>query len=179
MLLNVVWQIAGHESTIMIEKIISGGQTGADRAALDFAIYHDIPHGGWCPKGRLAEDGIIECRYHLQETSTKNYPQRTEKNVQESDGTVIFALTSKLAGGSKKTAELAAKHGKPWIHLPGGFHDAPLQLLNFIAGHRVKTLNVAGSRASKDPQIYEFVKQTLEEAFFPRPSSWIGGPGEG
>ena len=71
-----------------VEKIISGGQTGADRAALDFAILHDIPHGGWCPKGRLAENGVIATRYELQETSTKQYPQRTEKNVQDADGTV-------------------------------------------------------------------------------------------
>jgi hypothetical protein len=84
----------------MIKKIISGGQTGADRAALDFAIYHDIRHGGWCPKGRLAEDGMIERRYELQETSSKSYPQRTEKNVRDSDGTAIFA--QKLTGGSKK-----------------------------------------------------------------------------
>ncbi len=62
----------------MIKKIVSGGQTGADRAALDFAIYHGIPHGGWCPKRRLAEDGMIERRYELQEASTKRYPQRTE-----------------------------------------------------------------------------------------------------
>ena len=93
----------------MIEKIISGGQTGADRAALDFAIYHDIPHGGWCPKGRLAEDGVIEPRYQLRETSTKNYPERTEKNVREADGTVIFTIAPKLTGGSNKTAQLAAK----------------------------------------------------------------------
>jgi hypothetical protein len=162
-----------------VSKIVSGGQTGADRAALDFAIYHDIPHGGWCPKGRLAEDGVIERRYQLRETSTKNYPERTENNVQEADGTVIFTIAPKLTGGSKKTAQLAAKHGKAWIHLQSRFRDAPIRLLNFIVEHRVKTLNVAGSRASKDPQIYNFVKQTLEEAFFPRPSSWIGGPGEG
>jgi hypothetical protein len=68
----------------------------------------------FCPKGRLAEDGVIEPRYQLEETSTKNYPQRTEKNVLASDGTAIFTIASRLTGGSKKTAELAAKHGQPW-----------------------------------------------------------------
>jgi len=163
----------------MIKRIISGGQTGADRAALDFAIYHNIPHGGWCPKGRLAEDGIIERRYQLQETTGKSYPQRTERNVKESDGTVIFAR--KLTGGSKKTAELATKHGKPWIHLPGGAYDMPIKLSAFIDENKIEVLNVAGSRASKDLQIYDFVKQTLEEVFFPRPKTgtWLGGPTEG
>lgn len=167
------------DASPVIKKIISGGQTGADRAALDFAIYYNISHGGWCPKGRLAEDGTIERRYQLQETSSKSYPQRTEKNVKNSDGTVIFA--GRLTGGSKKTAELATKHGKPWIHLHAGSYDAPEKLLAFIRTNKIETLNVAGARASKESDIYNFVKQTLEEAFLPRPKAgtWIGGPGEG
>ena len=131
------------------------------------------------PKGRLAEDGVIEQRYQLQETSTENYPQRTEKNVQESDGTVIFTMSSKLSGGSKRTAEFAKKHGKSWLHLHNGMYDREHQLLKFISDNGIQTLNVAGSRASKEPGIYQFVKHTLKEAFFPRPDSWVGGPGEG
>ena len=167
----------------MLKKIISGGQTGADSAALDFAIWHEIPHGGWCPKGRLCENGTIDPRYQLKETSTKNYPQRTEKNVQDSDGTVIFTISPKLTGGSKKTAELAAKHQKPWIHLhpqSGGYDGPELLLLEFLREHNIETLNVAGTRASKEPDVYKFVKYTLENALFPRPSGiWLGGPGEG
>jgi hypothetical protein len=163
----------------LIKKIISGGQTGADRAALDFAIYHDIAHGGWCPKGRLAEDGTIEPTYQLQETSTKKYPQRTEKNVEESDGTVIFTVAPKLTGGSKKTAQLAAKRGKPWLHLHSGLYDKEQQLIAFIERNRIETLNVAGMRQSKEPEIYGFVKNTLEAALFSRPDCWIGGAGEG
>ena len=150
----------------MIQKIISGGQSGADRAALDFAIYHDIEHGGWCPKGRLAEDGPIETRYQLKETSTKNYPQRTEENVQESDGTVIFTMSSKFTGGSKKTAEFAKKHGKPWIHLHQEMYKVEVKLLQFIADNKIETLNIAGSRASKEPDVYEWVKQTLRTPSF-------------
>lgn len=162
----------------MVTKIISGGQTGADRAALDFAIWHEIPHGGWCPKGRLAEDGIIEQRYRLTETSTKNYPQRTEKNVNDADGTVIFTVSPRLTGGSKKTADFATEQGKPWIHINVGQYDAPQQLLAFIRNNQIQTLNVAGSRASKEPKAYAFTKKILEEALFPQSSSWIGGPGE-
>ena len=90
------------------------GQTGADRTALDWAIWHDIPHGGWCPKGRKAEDGPIGSKYLLKETPTSNYRQRTEWNVRDSDGTVIFSLAPALTGGSKKTIEFAIKHEKPW-----------------------------------------------------------------
>ena len=97
-------------------KIVSGGQTGADRAALDWAIFHDIPHGGWCPKGRKAEDGILSAQYQLTETPSASYPQRTQWNVRDSDGTVIFTISAKLSGGSKLTADAAIKFGKPWIH---------------------------------------------------------------
>src|SRR6187200_1547206 len=101
----------------MVEKIISGGQTGADRAALDFAIEHDIPHGGWCPRGRLAEDGKIEAGYELKETPDVYYPQRTEWNVRDSDGTVIFTIARRLTGGSALTRELAVEYRKPCLHL--------------------------------------------------------------
>jgi len=98
-------------------RIVSGGQTGADRAALDFAIAHGLPHGGWCPQGRKAEDGPIDARYQLQETPSENYSQRTEWNVRDSDGTVVFSLAPALTGGSKKTVDLAGKHHKPCLHL--------------------------------------------------------------
>jgi hypothetical protein len=104
----------------MIQKIISGGQTGADRMALDWAIWHRIPHGGWCPKGRKAEDGPIGSKYLLKETPTSNYAQRTEWNVRDSDGTVIFSLAPALTGGSKKTIKFAIKHKKPWRHISRG-----------------------------------------------------------
>jgi hypothetical protein len=163
----------------MLRKIISGGQTGADRAALDFAIWHDIPHGGWCPKGRLCEEGVIDKRYQLVETSSKSYLQRTERNIKDSDGTVIFTVTPHLTGGSKRTAEFARKHRKPWLHLHGELYDREDRLLDFIADNKIGVLNVAGSRASKEPGVYEFVKQTLEGALFPKPCAWLGGKDEG
>src|SRR5229473_8136967 len=100
-----------------VQRIISGGQTGADRAALDWAIENGVPHGGWCPKGRLAEDGRIDIRYQLQEAPSSGYPQRTEWNVRDSDGTVIFSIAPVLTGGSKQTVNLAMKHQKPLFHI--------------------------------------------------------------
>ena len=82
----------------LIEKIVSGGQTGADRMGLDWAIWHDIPHGGWCPRFRKAEDGKIPDQYQLTETPKSDYVQRTEWNVRDSDGTLIFSLSDKLSG---------------------------------------------------------------------------------
>src|SRR6266542_4186564 len=96
----------------IVERIVSGGQTGADRTALDWAIAHGVPHGGWCPKGRKAEDGPIDARYELVETTSSDYLQRTEWNVRDSDGTVVFSIATMLTGGSKKTVDLAHKHRK-------------------------------------------------------------------
>jgi len=102
---------------MIIKRIVSGGQTGADRAGLDFAIEHGLKHGGWCPKGRRAEDGRIPGRYELKETQATSYVRRTEWNVRDSDGTVIFTVMIRLTGGSKKTSNLARKHRKPCLHL--------------------------------------------------------------
>jgi len=101
----------------LIDKIVSGGQTGADRRALDFAIERGIPHGGWCPRGRKAEDGSLNTRYRLRETPSSSYPQRTEWNVRDSDGTAVFSISPVLTGGSKKTVDLAHKHRKPVVHI--------------------------------------------------------------
>ena len=149
-----------------ITKIVSGGQTGADRAALDWAIEYEIPHGGWCPKGRLAEDGEIPAKYQLQESQSKNYLQRTEWNVRDSDGTVIFTMEPHLSGGSKRTAEFARKLHKPWLHI---FHTMPLEecaehLHHFIKKHEIEVLNVAATRGSKEPEVGAFVRAVLDAA---------------
>jgi len=93
-------------------KITSGGQTGADRAALDVAIEFNIPHGGWIRKDRKAEDGPLPEKFQLHEMATGCYPKRTEQNVIDSDGTIIFAHKI-LKSGSKLTQKLADKHQKP------------------------------------------------------------------
>src|SRR3954465_11888189 len=94
-------------------SIISGGQTGADRAALDFAIAHGLPHGGWCPRGRRAEDGAIPPQYLLEETTQTHYAQRTRRNIRESDATLIFSIRPVVKGGTRLTMELARHLEKP------------------------------------------------------------------
>lgn len=167
----------------MIEKLISGGQTGADIAALDVALKHEFPHGGWCPKGRKSLDGPILARYMLQETPSASYLQRTEWNVRDSDGTVVFTFAKEPTGGSLKTIKFAKKHGKPCLHIGrhGGTYTPELALQQFVDEHCIKQLNVAGSRESKDPGIYVWVTQMIEDAFFwsENHPEMLGGPGEG
>ena len=149
-------------------KIISGGQTGADRAALDFAIKNDIPHGGWCPKGRKAEAGPIDAQYQLQQTPGSNYLQRTEWNVRDSDGTVIFSMGKRLSGNSIETLDFAIKHRRPYLHLSAVFRDhAASKLKRWLQQNNIQVLNVAGPRASKEPAVAEFVIATLDAALKP------------
>lgn len=146
-----------------IEKIISGGQTGADREALDWAIRHHLPRGGWCPKGRKAEDGRIPDKYLLQETPSADYAERTEMNVRDSDATALFTVFPNMTGGSLLTAQLAAKHRKAWIHLPWG-GDGIRLFREFLDFHRPKILNVAGPRLSQAPEIGIWVRMALDNA---------------
>lgn len=146
-------------------KIISGGQTGVDRAALDWAMANDISYGGWCPQGRMAEDGMIDVQYNLRETPKSDYRQRTEWNVRDSDATVIISLASQLAGGSLATAGFAAEHRKPCLHL-SGLQDAPensRQLAGFLRRHEVQIINVAGPRATGEADVGTFTKSILNE----------------
>ena len=146
-------------------KIVSGGQTGADRAALDWALQHNVKCGGSCPKGRKAEDGPIDPKYPLKETPSAAYLQRTEWNARDSDATVLFSILPALTGGSKKTVEFARKHNKPWLHLCAAEKSSTEKLRAFVGEHGVKVLNVAGTRASKEPGVGEFVVRTLDKAF--------------
>jgi len=150
-----------------LEKIISGGQTGVDRAALDFAISNGIPHGGWCPRWRFAEDGKLPGEYGLRETPDGEYEQRTEWNVRDSDGTVIFSIASKLFGKSEFTAEIAKRLNKPSLHISKSVvpHTGAKQLKDFVLRNHIRVLNVAGPRASNEPNVAEFVHETLKRLF--------------
>lgn len=151
----------------MIERIISGGQTGVDRAALDFAIDQGIPHGGWVPKGRIAEDGKIPSRYQMSEHVMSTYPPRTEANVRASDATVIF-INGLLNDerGCLLTASWCIKLEKPYtvinlsrvVDQVGG---ATIDLL--IRVHEPKVLNVAGTRGSRNPDLKK-MRRILEHA---------------
>ena len=147
-------------------KIISGGQTGADRAALDVALNLGFPHGGWVPKGRLAEDGQIPSRYELKEMPTDSYPERTKANVDDSDGTLILTR-GQLEGGSKLTFRYAKTSARPCLHInlkDVRGDNALYTFLNWMTGHEITVLNVAGTRASKDPLIYDRVFEFLNNA---------------
>jgi hypothetical protein len=147
--------------------IVSGGQTGADRAALDFAIRAGLPHDGWCPLGRLAEDGPLDARYELRETPTSQYAERTAWNVRDSDATVLFTLKAELTGGTKLTGDVAASLDRPVLHLAAaqaGPLEAAAMLRRFIAAHKVMQLNIAGPRASQEPEIAVYVDAVLTAA---------------
>jgi len=135
-----------------LRRIVSGGQTGVDRGALDAAIALEIEHGGWCPRGRLAEDGRIPGKYRLAETSSPEYPARTEQNVIDSDATLIL-FRGTLRGGSRLTHHLAKKHCKPCFTVN---LDQPVDTKDVAAWlhkHHVETLNIAGPRESSDTGI--------------------------
>jgi len=152
----------------MIKKIISGGQTGADRAALDVAIKLKIEHGGWIPKGRLTENGPLNTRYQLQEMETAIYNKRTEQNVIDSDGTLILSH-GMLTGGSEVTREMAIKHNRQWLHIDLNTtiaFQAAQNIKSWIKEHGLDILNVAGPRASKDAKIYQAVMDILETALY-------------
>lgn len=148
-----------------IQKIISGGQTGADRAALDFAIDNDFLYGGWLPKGRKTENGRLPEKYHLQEMPTGDYSKRTLQNVLDSDGTLIVSHGF-LTGGSALTREFAVMHKKHWIHIDMNelsLPEAAEKLSSWLTEREIKVLNVAGPKASKDPKIYKAAFRLLGE----------------
>jgi hypothetical protein len=150
----------------ILQRIVSGAQTGADRAALDWAIAEGIDHGGWCPKGRKAEDGRISEHYALQELPGADYRQRTKQNVLNSDGTLIVNL-GELDGGTLLTFRFAEKANKPCLVIQAIQADGKecmnqsAQLNDWLHEHRIVTLNVAGPRESKRPGIYRATMNLL------------------
>jgi len=152
----------------MLEKIISGGQTGADQGALDTAIRLGIDHGGWIPRGRKTEAGPLPDKYRLTEMPTGEYPPRTEKNVVSAEATVIFSH-GPLSGGTLLTQQMAEHHGRPCLHVDldtKSAFDAARNLSDWIRTYNIRVLNVAGPRASQDPRIYQATGDILESAYY-------------
>jgi hypothetical protein len=148
-------------------RIVSGGQTGADRGALDAAIALGLPHGGWCPGGRRAEDGAIPDKYLLVETGSRHYAVRTERNVIDSDGTLIV-IRGRLQGGSALTARLARARGKPYLIVDVTRDAAGAgELRDWLREHAIAVLNVAGPRESHCPGIGRQVEALLIEVLGP------------
>jgi hypothetical protein len=144
----------------MVAKIISGGQTGVDRAALDVALELGLPCGGWCPKGRRAEDGPIPERYPLRETSSPAYPQRTRCNVLDSDGTLIL-MRGRPTGGTALTLQIAAENAKPYLVIDLNGELDPVRVRTWCRTHQIRVLNVAGARESETPGIYDLAGRFL------------------
>ncbi len=146
--------------------VVSGGQTGCDRGALDAAITLNLTCDGWCPEGRLAEDGIIPAKYPLKELKGGDYEARTLQNVLDSDGTVIFYFF-KPEGGTEKTLFFCIEYQKPYLLIDGsfiGYKRAGKLIAKFIKQYRISRLNVAGPRASKEKKAYHLAKKSLIEA---------------
>lgn len=147
-----------------VKRVISGGQTGVDRGALDAAIAVGIDHGGWCPRGRLAEDGRIPERYHLQETASTEYVVRTEQNVITSEATLILHVGT-VSGGTKLTRRLSNKHQRPCrlVELTGA--PDPGQTRQWLDELEVEILNVAGPRESSFPGLEGEARAFLVRVF--------------
>jgi hypothetical protein len=145
--------------------IISGGQTGVDRAALDAALDAGTPCGGWCPGGRMAEDGPLDARYPLTEIPGGGYIERTRANVADSDGTVILHGGT-LEGGTLQTRLFCSELGKPCLVIDREHTDvagAAAAIAEFVSGHGIRRLNVAGPRASKQPRIYDWAYAVITQ----------------
>ena len=153
-------------------KIVSGGQTGVDRAALDAAMAAGLAAGGWCPRGRLALDGRIPDRYPLRETPSSRYAQRTEWNVRDADATLILTR-GELSGGTKLTAELAADYGHPLLIIDFLAVPGFPEVMRWLEEHAVGILTVAGPREEGAPgiqsQAEEFLGCLFRERSSPHP----------
>ena len=134
-----------------------------DRAALDAALTLGVPCGGWCPSGRLAEDGPIDPRYPLRETPTADYPQRTEWNVRDSDGTLVLTR-GRPSGGTALTIALARRHGRPVLVLDLAQGPNPAEVRVWAEAAEISVLNVAGPRESQQPGIQDEARRLLDEA---------------
>jgi hypothetical protein len=149
---------------MIIEKIISGGQTGVDRAALDVALELGLECGGWCPKGRRAEDGPIPLRYPLKETDSDQYPPRTTMNVRQADGTLIVTR-GKPDRGTGLTLQLAERYEKPFLVVDLDKPPKPAAVRTWLRRNRIQILNVAGPRESSSQGIYSQAVQLLQKVF--------------
>jgi hypothetical protein len=146
-----------------VARIVSGGQTGVDLAALDAALALGIPCGGWVPRGRFNEDGLIALHYPVRETGSPRPAQRTARNVRDSDATLILSR-GPLIGGSALTERLAREQAKPCLHVDLAAvpsDAAPARILAWLATLDGATLNVAGPRRSNDPEIYDIAYRVI------------------
>lgn len=148
----------------MLERIVSGGQTGVDRAALDAALVVGVPCGGWCPRGRRAADGVIPDHYPLRETRTADYAERTRCNVRDSDATLVL-YCGDLSGGTLLTAEIARALDKPLLCVDLARYEDWEPVLRWLEQHAVRTLNIAGPREQERWGVYHLARTWMRQLF--------------
>ncbi len=154
-------------SSFPVDEIVSGGQTGADRAALDTALRMGIPYGGWCPRGGLAEDlpappGLLAHYPNLVEAPTPEPAERTRLNVRDSDGTLVLTRhPGRLTGGTARTVRVAEELGKPLLVASPDDETVVEEVRDWLARSGVRVLNVAGPRESKEPGLYDATMRVL------------------
>ena len=154
-----------HSAETCSFRVVSGGQTGVDRGALDAALELGVPCGGWCPAGRLAEDGVIPARYPVTELHGAGYGERTHKNVEDSDGTLIVTF-GPASGGTAYTIEVCQKLARPHLIVDAAsvtLGEAVCRAVRFVKEEGVGQLNVAGPRASGEPRAYEYAHALVRE----------------
>lgn len=154
---------------MQLERIISGGQTGVDRAGLDAAMALGIPHGGWCPKGRRAEDGEIPHKYRLQEHASADYAPRTVQNVLEADGTLVLC-PGVPRGGTLLTCQVARQHKRPLLIVDLEKLPSTEVVRSWLTKHKIRVLNVAGPRESQSPGVDARAREYLVQVLRPHAS---------
>ncbi len=163
-------------------KIVSGGQTGVDRGALDAALTVGFPCGGWCPQDRAAEDGPIPDKYPLVPLPHGGYRQRTRLNVVDSDGTAILYVEA-LSGGTRLTRNLCALLKRPYVLIDARRIVEPAaaaeKILQFVDENQIRTLNVAGPRASGWPDGYGFAIAVVSGVIEGTREAFAAGSGSG
>lgn len=152
------------------EKIISGGQTGVDQGALDFALMHGLKCGGWCPHGRQCEYGPIPDKYPLKEVEVRDYDERTRRNIMDADATLVITAGGRIEKGTRLTLQWLEEFNRPFFHLDLGDLVKPDEVLlsrakEWLRSVEVKVLNVAGNRESTSPGIQNVTILLLERVF--------------
>lgn len=148
----------------MLEKVLSGGQTGVDRAALDVAIELGVAHGGWCPAGRDADDGVIPDKYQLTETAEQDHTVRTENNVKDADGTLMI-YRGELHGGTAYAIEMAKHLNKPVLALNLDQDIDVEEVFDWVQSNNIRIINIGGQRETKNPGIYFQSRKILSKLF--------------
>jgi len=170
-------QSRGSRLWLGLERVVSGGQTGADRAGLDAALQLKMPCGGWCPATRRADDGPLHERYPLKETPSSGYRERTEWNVRDSDGTVLLVWEKVIPhGGTDLTRKLALQYGRPCLVVDVASPPDPSSLLEWCKANKIRTLNVAGPRESELSPVYQPSLDFLLAALAQAPAAKEGAP---